>query len=235
MRSPAGRTSWSAGPPPWERTPPPVGSRGCSCARGQGCARTPPCPGWRWRPAFSPGGGRSAMASTCSRCWSGPGRPTGWRTTWPSCSPPRTARGCSACAAGRKGWGRGFREESSPAPAWCWSSFRTRGTWARYCAPPRPWGWGRSSCWGSAATPCPPRSCGPLWGRCSGCGWGRSRRRDRCAPPSGGRAMACTPPWWTGTPSRSPSWTWPGGSRRCLLETRATACVRRLWHCAAAG
>ena len=64
---------------------------------------------------------------------------------------------------------------------------------------------------------------------------GAEPRRDRCAPPSGGRAMACTPPWWTGTPSRSPSWTWPGGSRRCLLETRATACVRRPWHCAAAG
>ena len=96
---------------------------------GQGCARTPPCPGVEVEACFFTRRGEEPLWPVpASGAGAGPGGPTGWRTTWPSCSPPpRTARGCSACAAGRKGWGRGFREESSPAPAWCWSSFRDPG------------------------------------------------------------------------------------------------------------
>ena len=47
------------------------------------------------------------------------------------------------------------------------------GIWGLCCVRQRPWAGSGCFCWGTAATPFPPRRCGPLWARCSAkaCVW----------------------------------------------------------------
>ena len=137
--------------------------------RAAGCGRfLPPRPRWgaprRWRPL--------------------PTAPRRWPPMWPKSSPAPAAPRMSSPSSRpppptrRRCWPK-------PGGCWRWKGCRTRATWARCCAAPRPSGL-TGCCWAQAAPrPSPPKCCGLRWGRRGGCRWATALAALR------GRGVSC--------------------------------------------